>query len=151
MQLFVELKLDSTVDPFLDPDDPLQPKVGDFRFERDTSESYKIRGQLASYAAALTGCQFRVHLFSVLICGEYARFIRWDRSGAIVTRRFDYSKQPHVLADFFWRYSHLNDRQRGYDSSVLPASPAEMQKLGGIKQRLQGTNPDHRAFYKVMG
>ena len=40
---------------------------------------------------------FRVHIFCVLVCGTYARFIRWDRDGAIVIRRFDYVYQTSPL------------------------------------------------------
>ena len=78
---------------------------------------------LASYATAHLGHQFRVHNFCLLVCGEYARFIRWDRDGATVTRRFDYIKEPHLLTDFFWRYAHLYRSQQGYDTSVSSATP----------------------------
>ncbi|KAF8224713.1 hypothetical protein L208DRAFT_1409789, partial [Tricholoma matsutake] len=67
MDLFVEFKIADTSDPFRDPEDPLHPKAGDFRFENDSDDAQLVRGQLASYAAAHAGCQFRVHIFSVLI------------------------------------------------------------------------------------
>ena len=107
LELFIELKRAETSDPFHDPEDPLRPKINDFRFERNTKEARLVRGQLSSYGAALLGSQFRVHAFTVFICGKCARFIRWDRSGATVTRRFDYIDQPDIIARFFWRYAHL--------------------------------------------
>lgn len=48
------------------------------------------------------GVSFAFTFFCVLVCGMYAaRFIRWDRDGAVVTRRFNYIKDPHFLAGFF--------------------------------------------------
>jgi hypothetical protein len=120
MELFVELKFAETSDPF---HDPLQPRAENFRFENDSEVSQFNRGQLCSYTAAHAGSQFRVHTFTLSICGRSARFLRWDRSGATVTQNFDYIKEPHILASFFWRYAHLNHSQRGYDASVSPASP----------------------------
>src|ERR1700691_1540339 len=113
MELFVELKFAETSDPFRDPKDPLQPQAENFHFENDSDVSQLNRGQLCSYAAAHAGSQFRVHTFTISICGRSARFIRWDRRGATVTRSFDYIKDPHILAYFFWRCVHLNHSQRG--------------------------------------
>ena len=149
MVLFVEFKFDDTSDPFRDPEDSLRPKANDFRFENDSDDAQLVRGQLSSYAAAQSGCQFRVHIFCVLVCGKYARFIRWDRDGAIVTRRFDYVNQPH-LADFFWRYNHLDPRQQGYDTSVSSATPEDIQQIHNFASRLRDANPAHREFRVLM-
>jgi hypothetical protein len=101
-------------------EDPLHPKASDFRFENDADDAgLFIRGQLASYAAAHAGCQFRVHIFCVLVCGVYPRFIRC----AIVTRRFNYIKDPHFLANFFWRYDHLDRRRQVTTLPSLPLPP----------------------------
>jgi hypothetical protein len=125
MELLVELKFAETSDPFRDPKDPLQPQAENFRFENDSDVSRLNRGQLCSYAVAHAGSQFRVHASTLSICEQSARFIRWDRSGAIVTRSFDYIEYPHILARFFWRYARLNHSQRGYDTSVSLASPED--------------------------
>jgi hypothetical protein len=100
MELFVELMFAETSDPFRDPKDPRQPQAENFPFENDSDVSRLNRGQLCLYPAAHTGSQFRVHTFTLSICGRSARFIRWDRSGATVTWRFDYIKDPHILASF---------------------------------------------------
>ena len=89
MELFIEFKFAETSDPFRDPKDPLQPQAENFRFENVSDVSRSNRGQLCSYAAAHAGSQFRVHIFTISICGQSARFIRWDLAGAIVTRSFD--------------------------------------------------------------
>ena len=141
MELFIEFKFAETSDPFRDPKDPLQPQAENFRFENVSDVSRSNRGQLCSYAAAHAGSQFRVHTFTLSICGRSARFIRWDRGGATVTRSFDYIKEPHILAHFFWRYTHLNHRQRGYDTSVSPAPPLDLQQIRHVEKRLRDDNP----------
>jgi len=150
MDLFIEFKFADTSDPFCDPEDPLRPQVGEFRFESDTEHSQLVRGQLASYAAAHAGSQFRVHIFCVLICGKYARFIRWDRDGATVTRRFNYIQEPHFLSGFFWRYERLNRLQQGYDTSVLRATSADIQQIHLFENTLRNKNPAHREFRVLM-
>jgi hypothetical protein len=120
MDIFVELKAALGSDPFCDPNDLSPPTDSKkHKFGRDSKEAKLVRGQLASYAATQAGRQFRVHIFSVLVCGIYARLFRWDRAGAIVTQRFNYTTQPHFLAGFFWRYHRLGPCDRGYDTSVL--------------------------------
>ncbi|KAH9018447.1 hypothetical protein EDB84DRAFT_1231509, partial [Lactarius hengduanensis] len=71
--------------------------------------------------------QYRTHVFSVLIVKDYARLIRWDRSGAIVTAPIYYRRDPELL-DFFTRYDQAERPARGHDGSVRSATPAEVQK-----------------------
>ncbi|KAF8801967.1 hypothetical protein BYT27DRAFT_7046541, partial [Phlegmacium glaucopus] len=72
--------------------------------ETDTESGIHTRGQIAAYAGVGLSMSFRNHFFSMLIIGRYARFIRWDRRGAIVTRRFDYTKHPLQIFNFYLRY-----------------------------------------------
>ncbi|TCD68320.1 hypothetical protein EIP91_011179 [Steccherinum ochraceum] len=88
-----------------------------------------IKGQLASYAAAQLAHQHRTFVLSVFICGDFARFIRWDRSGAIVTERFNYRDNPAVLAEFFWRYGQLSLVERGFDHTVQDASKKQTRRF----------------------
>ncbi|KAG9223402.1 hypothetical protein CCMSSC00406_0007589 [Pleurotus cornucopiae] len=92
------------------------------RFENNTEGGRKTRGQIASYAGVMMAMQFRSHLFSVLICGKYTRFIRWDRSCAIVSRRFDYTLYPRILFNFYHRFAQLTDTQRGLLACFKTAS-----------------------------
>ena len=63
------------------------------------------------------GTQYRTHTFLVLIIGEYARLIRWDRSGAVVTDRIEYNKTSELF-DFFMRYNLADSEVRGHDGTV---------------------------------
>ncbi|KAF9489179.1 hypothetical protein BDN71DRAFT_1499191 [Pleurotus eryngii] len=99
-----------------------------FHSENDTNDGRDTRGQIASYAGVAMAMQFRSHLFSVLICGKYARFIRWDRSCAILSRRFDYTVYPELLFEFYLRFAQLTDSQRG----LLPGFSILSKKEGLI-------------------
>ncbi|KAI0089841.1 hypothetical protein BDY19DRAFT_905574 [Irpex rosettiformis] len=46
--------------------------------------------QQISYASQIMSLQHRSHVFSISTIGNYARLIRWDRTGASVSSRFNY-------------------------------------------------------------
>jgi hypothetical protein len=89
METHIEVKFDENDDAFRHdtPDS----------FENSTEASRDTQGQITSYAVAQLATQFRSHIFTVLVCGGYARILRWDRSGAIVTAAFDY-REWYLLA-----------------------------------------------------
>lgn len=122
MEIPLEFKTKELEDPFVDVDKTNQTRKNRrYPFEKSTLRALQNRGQIAAYSSALAGAQFRIHSFSVFISGKWARLLRWDRSGAIVTQRFLYAEVEY-LVDFFWRYSQLpdDDPQRGHDPTVLP-------------------------------
>ncbi|KAF8872107.1 hypothetical protein CPB84DRAFT_1967539 [Gymnopilus junonius] len=150
MSIFLEFKSRPEGDPFRDPKNYKKPKADNFRFESADDKPTENRGQIGSYAAAIAGSQFRLHLFSVSICRENARLIRWDRAGAVVTQSFNYKKEPELLADFFWRYSHLDLRQKGYDPTCSVALEEDITKMGDYERDLQEANSIHREFRKLL-
>ena len=62
--------------------------------------------------------QFRTHVFSLLILPKYARLLRWDRAGVIVTKEIPIDGSESALAEFYWRYSHATPDVRGHDTTV---------------------------------
>ncbi|KAJ8703511.1 hypothetical protein PTI98_002129 [Pleurotus ostreatus] len=94
--------------------------------------------------------QFRSHLFSVLVCGRYARFIRWDRSCAIVTRRFDYTTHPLIIFDFYKRFAQLDDVQRGLYPNLRELSwEAGMKAVETMRKYATSYfTGEHADFYK---
>ncbi|TCD68316.1 hypothetical protein EIP91_011175 [Steccherinum ochraceum] len=102
-----------------------------------------IKGQLAQYAAAQLAHQHHTFVVTIFICGDFARFIRWDRSGALVSKRFNYREDPAVLAEFFWRYGQLSPVERGLDHTVQAATVAEAEKLSKALQT-HASNPSKR-------
>ena len=76
-------------------------------------------GQIIVYASEIFLHQHRLFHFTVVILGVSARIIRWDRSGAVVSEKFNYKTKPHLLCQFLWRFCHLTDTQQGYDPSAV--------------------------------
>ncbi|KAH7906180.1 hypothetical protein BJ138DRAFT_987575, partial [Hygrophoropsis aurantiaca] len=54
------------------------------------------------------------------------RFFRWDRTGIIVSARFNYCDQHGLLLEFFRRYSLMSPAARGHDPTVRLATPEEV-------------------------
>lgn len=96
------------------------------QYEFDTGREEKRNlGRAVGYVSIAFSRQFRAFYFSILFFGTRARFMRWDRSGGIVTASFDYRRQPEPLCEFLWRFHHANPVQRGYDPTVTVASHSE--------------------------
>lgn len=113
MALYVEFKKDSESDPFRDD----QPS--------DTPQALNIhgqdtQGQLISYALQMFRYQHRTCLYSIVVMGYEARIIRWDRSGAIVTEKFNYVERPAKLCRFFLAFARATPAEQGYDTTVTP-------------------------------
>ena len=62
----------------------------------------------------------------LLIIGQKFRFLRWDRSGVIVTSAIDYYDDPHALCDVLWRISLLGDTALGLDPSATRVLPGDI-------------------------
>ncbi|KAF9258445.1 hypothetical protein L218DRAFT_909361 [Marasmius fiardii PR-910] len=98
---------------------PFGRRWTEFGFENPNEAGILCRGQLAYYAAAVMTVQYRTHFFQLVIFGTYARFLRWDRSCAIVSQRFDYSSKPELIFDFYRRFAQLTPAQRGHDPQII--------------------------------
>ena len=120
MELFVELKHDAPSDPFRDLEN------GGME-ERGTINGDNTRGQCLLYAANQLAYQHRLFAFSLVICGKVARFIRWDREGAVVSAGIDCSQRQDLVIEFLQRFNHLTDDQRGLDSTAVTPTPEEVE------------------------
>ena len=101
---------------FVSSDDPFGNKG--LNFERGTSAAHDTLGQITLYATAQMAAQFRTHVFSLFILPKYARLLRWDRAGLVVTERIPITKSESALAEFYWRYGHATAAVRGHDVTV---------------------------------
>ena len=142
-EIFIEVKAKEDNDPFVDPPDGLcDPRaIAKHEFIRtgrlnsnmnyNVNQTYALHnasrtlGQNVSYASDAFARQHRIFYFSIFIIGAHARFIRWDRSGAIVSRAFNYKTQPKYLCDFLWRFGMAASHRRGYDPTVMRATREE--------------------------
>ncbi|KAI9442014.1 hypothetical protein BJY52DRAFT_1229263 [Lactarius psammicola] len=116
--IYIEFKNKAEEDAFL---------TGSNRLMNQSTKGVSTAGQITTYAALQLDSQYRTHVFSVLVVGDYARLIRWDRSGAIVTAPIYYQRDPELL-DFFTRYDQAERPVRGHDDSVRKATSAEVQQ-----------------------
>ncbi|KAH9015180.1 hypothetical protein EDB84DRAFT_1277390 [Lactarius hengduanensis] len=125
----VEFKTTTDQDPFV-ADLPMSPGNKGLAIENPfMSTSYSgrlVAGQITAYATLVLSAQYRTHTFLVLIFKNYARLIRWDRSGAVVTAPIYYDNEPHLL-DFFVRYNHADPETRGHDPTVGPPTEDEVR------------------------
>jgi len=114
IELYIEFKHDVNDDPFRDEEnDKLfrnKPHTKN-ALVHNTDQSKCTLGQIGSYTAAVLGMQFRIHLFSVLICGEYAQLMCWHHGMASVTQHFKYKNSKGPLTKFIWCYSRLDHVQ----------------------------------------
>ena len=118
IEVAIAVRANEFDDPFrnLPPLDE-RPATDNAEVEADTSEGMKTLGQMTTCVAAQMAQQLRPWVFSVVLCGDHARLVRWDRSGAIFTSRFDHKTSGH-LERFFTSYGSLSDRSRGVDTST---------------------------------
>ncbi|KAI0326080.1 hypothetical protein GY45DRAFT_1329415 [Cubamyces sp. BRFM 1775] len=131
-ETFIEVKTNQSDDHYRDP--PANANRNDFHFvcgeharslSKTADNLMQYLGQNVAYATDMCARQHRRFCFSVSVSGSSARLVRWDRCGAIVSEAFDYVAKPELLCEFFWRFAHLSDEQRGYDMTVQPATTME--------------------------
>ncbi|KAI0688873.1 hypothetical protein C8Q76DRAFT_685963 [Earliella scabrosa] len=127
-EFFIEVKPDPSHDFFVDPshtDDAAHSFVA--RHDDDELQSRVLRAlaKHISHVSEIFARQQRVFVFSITMAGSFARLCRWDRSGAVVTERFDIREQPEILCEFVWRFSRASAIGRGHDITVQWATPGE--------------------------
>ena len=113
----VEVKRASRLDAFTDSNTTT--------IESSAELARSNRGQLISYMKEQMSRQHRTSLHELFIFGDYARLLFFDRSGGVVTKKFNYHEQPELLAKFLWRYNHMDAVARGWDPSVVLATDEE--------------------------
>jgi hypothetical protein len=134
-----EFKHDPNDDPFRD-DSP--------SFEHHSDRSEKTLGQICSYATAHMAAQFRSHIFSLLVFRRYARILRWDRAGVIVTGQIDLTQPTgaSLLANFFSHYGNMTDSQRGYDENITRVTRRDAETIVPDAGKILDANKDSPFF-----
>lgn len=117
----IEVKASSTLD------DPLDDRKENFHALSEHRQANLE--QICAYSDMQWSHQHRAFCFSVMIFGHNARIMRWDRSGALFTKRFDWKQECRILGEFFWRFDHMTDEERGYDPTVRELTNAEVERL----------------------
>ncbi|EJF59450.1 hypothetical protein DICSQDRAFT_181956 [Dichomitus squalens LYAD-421 SS1] len=81
--------------------------------------------QIASRAELIHAVQHRVALFMLVVTGPQIRFVRWDRSGSVVTEPLNYVKHWELFCDILWRIGQCTDVQLGFDPTAARLSPGD--------------------------
>ncbi|KAL6308505.1 hypothetical protein BKA93DRAFT_822250 [Sparassis latifolia] len=106
-------------DPFEDIDNEGKVRTSSSAGSRaDTARRAAILKQLTAEVATVLLRQHRCFVFTVLILGDHARFIRWDRAGAVVTEKFNYKCTPY-LARFLRMFAQMSPEQQGADPTAV--------------------------------
>ncbi|TBU21260.1 hypothetical protein BD311DRAFT_772379, partial [Dichomitus squalens] len=117
--LSVEFKRDDvSLDPFDDDEENICTP---------TLTRKAVRGQIISYAELIFAVQQRVALFTLVVLGTRVRFVRWDRSGTVVTRAFDYVQNWEVFCEILWRIGNCTMTQLGFDPSATRLYPGQAE------------------------
>ncbi|OJT13251.1 hypothetical protein TRAPUB_10186 [Trametes pubescens] len=120
--------------------------------DADTLTRKDVRGQLIDYAEHIFRYQHRTELYMLLIIGRRFRFLRWDRSGTIVTPAADYCQDPDMLCEMLWRMALLSDTQLGLDPAAERILP-EMDEYKDMDAAAvpQPSDVDHTPRYVYPG
>ncbi|PIL33501.1 hypothetical protein GSI_04124 [Ganoderma sinense ZZ0214-1] len=110
IELSIEVKLEEV------SDDPFDEDA--VTFQPSSTERKNNLGQVLSYSSLLFEHQQRTHQFTLVILGQCARIVRWDRAGALVSEKFNYVEQPWMLGRFLWRFARMSAAQRGHDTTA---------------------------------
>ncbi|KAI9511079.1 hypothetical protein F5148DRAFT_994260 [Russula earlei] len=130
----IEFKANPNHSPFINPpssDNKDSGSTEEVSMMNRSMHGNEAAGQIVAYATLILGAQYRTHTFLVMIAGDHARLIRWDRGGAIVTEPIFYDKVSYLF-DFFMRYDHATPESRGHDPTVCPATVYEKKRICGV-------------------
>ena len=141
VEFVVEFKSSPSYDPFVVP----KKQEGKGRtasgnpLMSTAATAHEVVGQITAYAAQILSSQYRTHLFTILICKDSARLIRWDRAGAIVTEPISYDNNSY-LHNFLTRYDDATPKTRGHDSTVADAHPKDVKCAKSVVPELTKEN-----------
>ena len=124
--MIIEWKADSELDGFRDdfPDEYTT-------LDCDTDKAAQTRGQIYSYASEALDNQHRLFVLALTICGDFARFYRFDASSVVVSELISIRDDAEVVVEFFARYGCMTPAERGYDPTVIPATAQEKKLFEG--------------------
>lgn len=114
------------------------PDLSAFYFEegegllRDSEKGKKAQAQIANYVTQIMIRQHRTFVFLLYVCQTKARITRWDRAGCIVSKPFDFVKQPEKLLNFIYRLALMSRSELGYDGTASLADEVQVKKLTEI-------------------
>lgn len=78
----------------------------------------RSRSQIIQYVSQIQLRQHRNFVLCAHIRHEWVSFMRWDRTGAILSKAVNYKQFPLVLLEFICRLATTDSDGQGYDTSA---------------------------------
>ena len=115
----------------------MEPGPVDAPFLRDSEDGRLARVQHSQVIAEIQERQHRTHVFSIYIYRQYARLLRWDRNGVMITEVIDLVKNGNKLLNFVYRTMTMTRGQLGFDETVELATDDDINSIETFKAELQ--------------
>ncbi|KAI0773010.1 hypothetical protein BD413DRAFT_691692 [Trametes elegans] len=107
------------------------------------------RGQLVEYGKELCSRQHRNFALEITVYKQDARFILFDRAGAVLSESFDYIKHPKFFYQFVYRYLNATRQGRGFDPTATRATGDECAQFLSLASRFPRDSYAARALNKA--
>ena len=100
---------------------------GFYELQPQDDDEYReaVRQDITARVEEAFTVQILTAAYVVVVHDSTIRLSRWDRAGTVFSRKVDYTTDPSVLTEVFWRLSMLTNHQLGMDptaTAVLPGS-----------------------------
>ncbi|EIW53195.1 uncharacterized protein TRAVEDRAFT_52329 [Trametes versicolor FP-101664 SS1] len=125
----------------------------------DPTDGNQFWARLSAHATEMCFRQHRTSVPMISICHDYARFLRFDPAGVVMSEAFDYVEDPEPLVTFLFHYVHASRRARGFDPTATLASPDEQEVFralahndslrGHVKAALKVADTPHWPLHKL--
>lgn len=114
----------------------------------------ELYAQITRHAVKVQLHQHRNFLYAVYIWRQWARLMRWDRAGVVVSEPFNWLKDPEPILTLVYTLANGGLEAQGYDVSAQLATEAEVAVLRKMRTQAQAgteaTNKSRREFLKEM-
>jgi len=128
-EFFIEFKSSASYDLFkatATPSPSTHPSLypEDVLLSLGTGKASQVLGQMTAYAMLIMGTQYHIYTFSVLIVKDIARLLRWNCSGAVVTKPFPYNDELYLF-NFLFHYHHAGPNKCGHNMTICNSTNTE--------------------------
>ena len=115
-----------------------------------SEEGATFRTQLIAHTKAVFARQHRTFFFQIVLINCFARFIRWDHAGAIVSRPFNYVEDVTPLLNFICRLSKTDRAGQGFDTTVQLATEKQVVELEKFKAALPRDSYEYKFTAEML-
>lgn len=141
----IEIKTNPNAAPFNFDDEPFTLNTDD----KLDDAGPKSRAQMASYATELQRRQHRNFVFTAFIQQDRVRFMRWDRTGTLVSPTYNYKQDPEWLLRFIYLISTSSPEGQGYETAFHSSVGRITSEFRKYKASLQ--KDEDKRWYRKLG